>query len=258
MGKGREVSPVEAYRKQQRKKEAERNKRQREAFKELKDLNRADVKTVRTELVRLQELDKQGRLDNAHRSAMHRVAEIYQKKLMEISANGKQPQQTVNKRPMVPQHQPGGPVPPSLKKMKLTPPPPPQKAVPVFTRPVQDQQPAETEIFIGTGGLMPTALRVRRTCAPAPKKKPEDIEMSKEQQSTDSPSVGVVEKHDDCVADCDKTDCKEETVPATVCGDTSSGEQKKDGDTNNNGKDGDDDDDVLAQFEEEMKQLGAI
>lgn len=119
MGKGKErdgISPAEAYRKQQRKKELEKNKRQREAAREVKALQHAN---------------------------------LYQKRLVDSPAGSAGAPAPKKARPAVP---PAPPAPPPAATAKPTGP---------------------TEIVLGTGGLMPTSLRVRRNvkpvkqCAPA-------------------------------------------------------------------------------------------
>ena len=175
MGRGKErdgLSPAEAYRKQQRKKELEKNRRQREAAREVKALQHADTASVRAELVRLQQLDRTGQLDNAHRGVVNRVAELYQKRLIESPADAAATASTApapkRMRPTVP----AGARPPAA----AAPPPVPKPSPVVPSTAAAPAAPAAptgpTEIVLGTGGLMPTSLRVRRTVkkcpAPAP------------------------------------------------------------------------------------------
>lgn len=146
MGKGKErdgISPAEAYRKQQRKKELEKNKRQREAAREVKALQHAD---------------------------------LYQKRLVDSPAGG------------------GSAGAPALKKARPAVPPAPVAAAPAS--PAATAKPTgPTEIVLGTGGLMPTSLRVRRNvkpvkqcapAAPAPPQPPQPVpQPQKDSDATD-------------------------------------------------------------------------
>ena len=172
MGRGKErdgLSPAEAFRKQQRKKELEKNRRQREAAREVKALQHADTASVRAELVRLQQLDRTGQLDNAHRGVVNRVAELYQKKLIE-SPNGAAAG-AASSAPAPKKMRPAGPPAPApAPRPTVTTPSPVAPTPTAATAPAAPTGP--TEIVLGTGGLMPTSLRVRRNvkkcAAPAP------------------------------------------------------------------------------------------
>ena len=160
MGKSKERSPAEAFRKQQRKRELERNKRQREVAREIKQLKRADPAVVRAELARLHDLDRQGMLDNAHRAAVTQVAEVYQRKLVE--QGGKVPSAAARLRNK--QHDKPGPVMGAKTTRRME---PQTTTTPQVSTPATEQ-PQVTQIVLGTGGLMPTSLKVRRE----PPKKP--------------------------------------------------------------------------------------
>ena len=168
MGRGKErdgLSPAEAYRKQQRKKELEKNRRQREAAREVKALQHADTASVRAELVRLQQLDRTGQLDNAHRGVVNRVAELYQKRLIESPAGAA----GASSAPAPKRMRPVAPPPPAQQKQQQQQPPVPKPSSPAApTAPAAPAPTGPTEIVLGTGGLMPTSLRVRRTIKKCP------------------------------------------------------------------------------------------
>lgn len=74
-------NPADVQRKLERKRELQRNKKQREQSREVMQM-RNDPARMREELLRLEQLERAGNLDNAMRPAKLRLAEAYRQALL--------------------------------------------------------------------------------------------------------------------------------------------------------------------------------
>ena len=149
MGKGdRDENPVRAFQRAEKKREAERNRAQRQQSKELHKLKYAPSGQIRSELEKLMNQDKEGKLNSLMRDKMLSLQTMYKEALIREQSNpdGKRPLVRSSREAgvWVPEKPAPQPVvkqieinlgdekmlPPAIRRMRLQqkqpPPPPPQ------------------------------------------------------------------------------------------------------------------------------------
>ena len=88
MGKGdRTENPAREYQKEERKRELERNKAQRQMSREVHKLQHAPSYQVRSELQKLMDLDKAGKLNSTLRAKMGALQGVYKDALIREQTN---------------------------------------------------------------------------------------------------------------------------------------------------------------------------
>jgi len=164
-------NPADIQRKLERKKELQRNKRQREMSREVAQM-RKDPAKMREELLRLEQLERAGRLDNAMRPVKARLAEAYRQQLARQQTLAAKAAPATATAAAATSDSRVAPAPPALPPRSIVhhhqqpkpavPPPPPAAVRP---RPAdvdddgEDRLPIEAVV---SSGLIPTVLRVKR------------------------------------------------------------------------------------------------
>ena len=171
MGKGdRTENPAREYQKEERKRELERNKAQRQMSREIHKLQHAPSYQVRSELQKLMDLDKAGKLNSTLRTKMGALQGVYKDALVREQTN------------------------PSAVKPVVR----GSRDYGVWVAEPVPAAPAvkEVEINLGSENLIPPALRRRKIQPPIQKKiavqpppvKPEAAEEPKEEQNEEPKS----------------------------------------------------------------------